>query len=201
MLRLLPQVKNPEDAQMQKCQQCQALLPRLFSSKGTDLQRLNLVSHLHHLKICLCPHKLPCQHRVSTYLMLPQHSSGSHSAKAQTLTVSTRPWVTHDTCPPFCYRPLPGFSSCLSLCSTSTSHSGPDTAASFLLLKHDIKSSLGNVCLAVSLPVILLRKIAQLTSFPRQVSALTSLYGEAFPDPTPHSQHSLIPKSCVVFSP
>ena len=57
MLRLLPQVKNLENAQ-----QCQALLPRLFSSKGTDLQWLKLVSHCHHLKICLCPHKLHCQH-------------------------------------------------------------------------------------------------------------------------------------------
>ena len=85
---------------------------------------------------------------VSTYLMLPQHSSGSHSTKAQVPTVPTRPYVIHDTCPRFCHQPLPGFSSCLPLCSTSTSHSAPATAASLLLLKHGIKSSPGTLVLS-----------------------------------------------------
>ena len=143
LLRLLPQVKNLEDAQ-----QGQALLPRLFSSKGTDLQWLKLVSHLHHLKICLCPHKLHCQHS-SQHLL--------NASPAQLWVSLNESPSSHSTykalcdprhLPPSLPQPLPGFSSCLPLCSTSTSHSAPATAASSLLLKHGIKSSPGTLVLS-----------------------------------------------------
>lgn len=144
MLRLLPQVKNLENGSNAKMKTMSGSpAPKVQICNGWSWCPISIIWNF-----VFAPINSIVNTTVSTYLMLPQYSSGSHSTKAQVLTVPTRPYVIHDTCPPFCHQPLPGFSSCPSLCSTSTSHSAPATAASLLLLKHGIKSSLGTLVLS-----------------------------------------------------
>lgn len=139
-LGFLPQVKNLENGSNAKMKQCQVLQP-----KGTDLQWLKLVSHLHHLKLSPAPINSIVNTTVSTYLMLPSSTAlGLTQQKpkfSQYLQGPMWPWHSALILPP-----TPPDSPLVRLCSIPTSHSAPATAASLLLLKHGIKSLTWDTC-------------------------------------------------------